>query len=66
MQKEPVLNARTKKNRSKMHGKDFFMNFEYAEKMFYEYLNQYDIENGSIKLKVIHTFEVNQIISVRN
>lgn len=34
------------------------MNFEYAEKMFYEYLNQYDIENGSIKLKVIHTFEV--------
>ena len=34
------------------------MNFEYAKKMFYEYLNQYDIENGSIKLKVIHTFEV--------
>ena len=34
------------------------MNFEYAKKMFYEYLNQYDTENGSIKLKIIHTFEV--------
>lgn len=34
------------------------MNFEYAKKIFYEYLNQYDIENGSIKLKIIHTFEV--------
>ena len=36
----------------------FFMNFEYAEKIFYEYLNQYDTENGIIKLKIIHTFEV--------
>lgn len=34
------------------------MNFEYAKKIFYEYLNQYDTENGSIKLKIIHTFEV--------
>ncbi|MBR0427569.1 MAG: HD domain-containing protein [Clostridia bacterium] len=34
------------------------MNFEHAKKIFYEYLNQYDTENGSIKLKVIHTFEV--------
>jgi len=34
------------------------MNFEYAEKMFYEYLNQYNTENGSIKLKIIHTSEV--------
>ena len=34
------------------------MNFEYAEKIFFEYLNQYDTENGSIKLKVLHTFEV--------
>ena len=34
------------------------MNFQYAKKRFYKYLNQYDTENGSIKLKIIHTFEV--------
>lgn len=34
------------------------MNFEIATKQFKKYLDDYDLENGSIKLKVIHTYKV--------
>ena len=34
------------------------MNFELAEKSFQEYLKNYDINDGSIKLKIKHTYEV--------
>lgn len=34
------------------------MNFELAEKSFQEYLKNYDINDGSIALKIKHTYEV--------
>lgn len=34
------------------------IDFIKAEKMFKEYLKDYDIEDGNIKLKVVHTYEV--------
>ena len=34
------------------------MDFELAEKSFQEYLKNYDINDGSIALKIKHTYEV--------
>ena len=34
------------------------MNFKKAEKAFKEYLNAYNVEDGSIALKIRHTYEV--------
>lgn len=34
------------------------MNYEVAQIAFEKYLNNYDVNNGSINLKIIHTYEV--------
>ena len=34
------------------------IDFIKSEKMFKEYLKNYNIEDGNIKLKVVHTYEV--------
>ena len=34
------------------------IDFRKAEEGFKEYLKDYDLENGSIKLKIRHTYEV--------
>lgn len=34
------------------------IDFKKAQESFKEYLKDYDLENGSIKLKIRHTYEV--------
>lgn len=40
------------------------IDFRKAEECFREYLKGYDLENGSIKLKIRHTYEVAKKVNI--